>query len=231
MAGKHDPDFEKQLLAYAIAAGAMVFAPSAHASIVYTQTNVGISSGVLQIDLNNDGINDFELTDSFRGGSFDSWRLRVGGDGNPGAGVVAKTGRATPLASGFSIGPGDAFGKVQARSLSMAYAHCRCMSSESFKVGGSWANVSNKYLGFRFQINGQVHYGWARISVKANSHNPSVMALLTGYAYETTPNMAIAAGDQGPKTSQLDGPSAGTLAQLSRGTLGLQVWRKEQDLA
>jgi hypothetical protein len=33
-------------------------------------------------------------------------------------------------------------------------------------VGGSWVNVKNRYLGVKFKIKGEYHYGWARLSVR-----------------------------------------------------------------
>ncbi len=60
-------------------------------------------------------------------------------------------------------------------------------------VHGVWANVRNRYLGLKFQFSGETHYGWARVSVKRQANH--FTALLTGYAYETTPNTAIVAGE------------------------------------
>jgi hypothetical protein len=36
---------------------------------------------------------------------------------------------------------------------------------------GPWANVSQHFLGFKFEINHQAHYGWAELSVKAGPRN------------------------------------------------------------
>jgi hypothetical protein len=41
-------------------------------------------------------------------------------------------------------------------------------------------------------IGGEVHYGWARVAVKADLF--SITATLTGYAYETNPNQMILSG-------------------------------------
>jgi hypothetical protein len=46
--------------------------------------------------------------------------------------------------------------------------------------------------GLRFNFHHELHYGWARLSVRAEGS--SVKALLTGYAYETIPKEAIRAG-------------------------------------
>jgi hypothetical protein len=63
---------------------------------------------------------------------------------------------------------------------------------------GEWRNVNNRYLGIRFQVNGQFHYGWARLNVRSRLRNfplsCNIFATLTGYAYETVPNRPIIAG-------------------------------------
>ena len=99
---------------------------------------------------------------------------------------------------------------------------------------GPWQNVSGKYLGIQFSINGQTHYGWARLTVKSfidsQTHYPEIKVTLTGYAYETQPNTAILAGDEGPKApstaADARGVNSPSLAPLSLGSAGLDVWRR-----
>lgn len=59
----------------------------------------------------------------------------------------------------------------------------------------SWLNQTG-YVGFKFLLNGATHYGWAKISVTASA------ITLYGYAYQSTANTSIAAGNKG--TSSLD---------------------------
>jgi hypothetical protein len=54
--------------------------------------------------------------------------------------------------------------------------------------------ASSRYLGLEFQINGETHYGWARLSVKWNHREHLLSVGLTGFAYETEPNTPILAG-------------------------------------
>lgn len=58
---------------------------------------------------------------------------------------------------------------------------------------GPWNDVKNRYLGFKFQIKGKSHYGWARLNVTGSGLG-TIVATMTGYAYETIPNKAIVAG-------------------------------------
>jgi hypothetical protein len=102
-----------------------------------------------------------------------------------------------------------------------------------FQFGGQWANVKNRYLGLKFHIDGQTHYGWARLSVGGKQ---PLAALLTGYAYETTANAPITTG----KTSGTDSASLAptdfgtdaspaTLGTLALGAPALSIWRREQE--
>jgi hypothetical protein len=59
---------------------------------------------------------------------------------------------------------------------------------------GKWANVKDRYLGLKFQIDGKTHYGWPRLSVQLQQQNFQITATLTGYAYETVPHKRIRAG-------------------------------------
>ncbi len=51
---------------------------------------------------------------------------------------------------------------------------------------------SPRYLGLRFDIAGEIHYGWARLSVPS----PTSFTLFD-YAYNSVPDEEIAAGDEG----------------------------------
>jgi hypothetical protein len=104
---------------------------------------------------------------------------------------------------------------------------------------GRWRNVTNRYIGARFQVNGQFHYGWARLNVRVVSKNScEIVATLTGYAYETVPNRPIIAG----KTQSADAkrpahaslktntPEPATLGVLALGSPGLSIWRREESV-
>ena len=58
---------------------------------------------------------------------------------------------------------------------------------------GPWLGMTNKYLGLRFQIGANLHYGWARLDVPANATSFTIK----DYAYESTANTPIAAGATG----------------------------------
>ena len=85
------------------------------------------------------------------------------------------------------------------------------MASSDVGSLGSWVNVTNRYLGFKFKIRGATHYGWARLDVSVT--NGTVVGTLTGYAYETIPNKPIIAGKtKGPDVITVHPGSLGVLA-------------------
>jgi len=108
-----------------------------------------------------------------------------------------------------------------------------------------WANggkgLKDRYLGLKFYIRGEVHFGWARVTVTTTGK--TFTATLTGYAYETIPNKSIIAG----KTKGRDGiddaiaqanpasltappRAAATLGLLAMGSPGLSIWRRGESV-
>ncbi|MFC2149166.1 hypothetical protein ACFLQ8_00520 [Candidatus Auribacterota bacterium] len=59
---------------------------------------------------------------------------------------------------------------------------------------GQWINVADKYLGLKFDIDGSMHYGWARITALGG---PSLVMTLKDAAWETTAGVSISMGDMG----------------------------------
>jgi hypothetical protein len=178
--------------------GSLAITPFASAEIVYTPTdkvvgqNLGFSA--LPIDLNNDGMVDLNLSAynfvSFSSGAHFFHSLNAVAE--PGNMILATSHSpefAAADAQGQVIGAGVRpahFG----RDAIMAKSTVESDGGHSFfsSRAGQWLNSKNRYLGIKFSIGGEVHYGWARISA-----NPGT-ATLTGYAYETTPNKPILAG-------------------------------------
>ncbi len=209
---KVSDSLNRQLNAYvqvASAAGVSVLAlaGASEARVVYTETHQVTHTGFpLYIDLNHDGIKDFLLRTTFYFGSSGSEiGLSAFGYRNP-KNVVAgrrfsRSGyffsAASALPAGARIGPEGNF------SVSMPF-----MAAELFDgVGsqysdvGAWVGddkgVRNRYLGLKFVVRAEVHYGWARLSVTLGHERQfdDVAGTLTGYAYETVPDKAIIAGE------------------------------------
>lgn len=218
---KLKPSLNRRLSAYAAAASgtaALALANSAHAEIVYTPANVttGVST---PLDLNNDGINDF----TWESVPYDSGH---GHDFGPALDVPGNAvwGVRTPLAIGVPIGPTGKF-------TSSTYYGVVFMG-EGFEYGtltntfGFWKGVTNKFMGFKFMVGGEVHYGWARLS-----WNGPLSVIVSGYAYETVPNKGIRAGQRSeseaetaPAPTSAEGGAG--LGLLAAGAKGLGIGRR-----
>jgi hypothetical protein len=231
----------KCLGAYAAAAGAagvglLAAASPADAKVIYTSTYVKFTKPYL-LDLNHDGIADFLL---WNVGSCSSTAC---GQIFEAYGVVAtnlvaatKPQYALALPAGAVIGPAVEF----MGSVFLAEGGFVIRSSQDGPViwDGEFANggkgVRDRYIGLKFIIGGETHYGWARISVSIP--NPKVLAftpIMTGYAYETEPNKAITAGQTTgaevvPAVAALNAPPAASLGLLARGAQALAIWRREE---
>jgi hypothetical protein len=104
-------------------------------------------------------------------------------------------------------------------------------------IGGSWVNVNNRYLGVKFEIKGQTHFGWVRLNVQVQVPQ-IIIATLTGYAYETVANKPITAGKtKGPENTSTEEPTESltapsreplTLGMLALGARGLSIWRRRE---
>jgi hypothetical protein len=227
---------------YALAAGAtgvslVSIAHPAEARVVYTPAHVPIT-GVYNLDLNHDGITDF-MMQVHRGNStsFRTSALWCSYGTNQHINSLSQPEDINP---GFLIGAW-AKDKFSGRGWNMAEGGW--LGSKAF-YRGHWANdgkgVKNRYLGLRFKIKGEYHYGWARLSVSFSDQ--TLHAVLTGYAYETIPRKAIVAGkragadDNGtvPEariTRRAPDPRPVMLGLLAMGARGLSIWRREDSAA
>jgi hypothetical protein len=242
----------QQLNMYALAAsaagvGMLALAQPSEAKIVYTPANVHI--GINQhysIDLNHDGTVDFTIEDVFRGNGKCSTFAEIGEKANGVNGVIIARGFggvfAAALSQGSKIGASQFF-RGNSRFLAI-YNHYKTTTSnvcmkDSF---GRWINVTNHYLGLKFVVHGKTHYGWAQLTVNKSGH--SLVAHLTGYAYENIAGKSIMAGqtnaktdnptneDSGPEASLAspipDPPQPASLGMLALGAQGVPLWRRKE---
>jgi hypothetical protein len=226
------PDLDHRLTMYALAATAagvslLALAQPAEGKIIYTKAHKKIGpNSTLHLDLNHDGIADFDLKDTYEAISFSSFGLLSAVPERPKNAIwghtVERTAYASALLANVEVGPK---GQFLAGAGGMASEYFAGGDRPPFLYGnGPWANVTNRYLGVKFVINGKTHYGWARLNVTLGSNGSEVTALLTGYAYENVANRAILTG----KESGSDNPAKlapavappSTLGQLAGGSKG-----------
>jgi hypothetical protein len=209
------PTIDKQLLAYATAAtaaGIGLLAQPAAAKVVYTPASISIplSDSGVHVDINNDGVSDFVFYHEFAQGhqypegAYQSGLLAYGSvAGNDVWGVQSKGVEcAAVLPNGIKVGPGKPFA-AEAALFSKAGSYTRGVSSHC-----KWHEANRgAFLGLKFIVNGQTHYGWMHVTAGANNLDTPV---INGYAYETVPNKPILTGER-------NGPVVETQADLLAG--------------
>ena len=195
---------KKKLAGYsAMAAAFIAGGTEADAQIVYVDVvDVTLDLGFyIPLDLDGGGVDDFIL--QVASDSSGSWTF-VNGFGNlssltlggPNNAMVGYEGDIFPYASaldsGNSIGPAANF-----ITNSVNYAFFASIYSGA--TYGPWADESDKYLGIQFDIDGEIHYGWIRLDVTVGP----VSLTIKDWAYNSTPNEMIMAGDIGGVDSEI----------------------------
>ncbi|HTC48419.1 MAG TPA: hypothetical protein VK722_13930 [Candidatus Aquilonibacter sp.] len=234
-----NPRVDHRLLGYAAAAtaagvGTMALAQPSQAEVVYTPTNQVIKlNTTLSLDLNNDGVTDFFIRNLYEVcietsgrkecSNFIDQSLQVTPVSPNGVGAGPRW--APPLPAGEKVGLGDRFAAVGSMEF------CNTSVGRGPYSSGPWRNKKDRYLALEISIDGEMHYGWARLSVGI-SKPCKVEAVLTGYAYETVPGKPILTG----ATSDTDKAASEnrsnfTIGALALGSAGLVAWRRDEEAA
>ena len=247
-----DSYLEKRLLSYvaaATAAGVAVLACplQAQAKVVFTDTWIPIApiESMTYLDLNNDGIADFLISNNLnacRSSSSSGGCVTMKVIPQNASNAIWGTnngqfhGSASALGSGVTIG---SQGKFQYGHGFMGRANRGGNGSATGGSSGQWKEITRGFLGLKFIIQGQVHYGWVRLSVSASSGG--MYGAISGYAYETEPNTPIVTGqesgtakkkkNQRAMTSRVSvsvsAPTSGGLGMLAAGAPAIK--KREED--
>jgi hypothetical protein len=189
---------ENRLRAYSLVAtaagvGLMTAAEPSTAEVIYTPAQgYLLHANWTKIDLNHDGIPDLSFFISST--NYKVLEREVVGKPAAGslAGIVGYAGAVHPYASALTknatIGPRAAFIGGSAFLERTQVSHYFCCYT---LYAGPWRNATDRFLGVKFLIAGQVHYGWVRLSVGGSRR---LKAAISGYAYETVANQPIRAG-------------------------------------
>lgn len=227
----------RQLNTYALAAvaagvGTLARTQPAQAEIVYTPTHIAIpKNSIISIDFRDSGggtgFAEFSISrgsSNMPTGSLISamWVEGYSAHTNPIRSVAAIPAGshvdAVALRLGTRMGPHRRVNRTGLMALLFVYA------TRSYRRvwNGQWANsgkgLKNGYLGFKFALNDEVHYGWARVSLTVTDDRLDT-ATLTGYAFETIPNKSIVIGKtHGPDVITVQPDIApGSLGRLALG--------------
>lgn len=220
-----------------MAAAHVAEAAPVHVNPVDFSISIDTSSGSQayhQLDLNGDGVDDFELglyrflgfsiTSSTTSSGSSTFTTSYFGTGSAtmrglqmGNGVLANgSNRVQQLSSGATIGPGGNFQELGRIRTASTY------SFSNTNVIGTWAPGVDGFAGLQFRIGGQTHFGWIRLQmdVGAVTELPNRLTV-RDWAYESSPDTAIAAGG-------IPEPSTGGLACLAAGAAGVGALRRRK---
>ena len=180
----------KQLAKYGALTAAIVGVNDANGqSIIYTDITdytAGIGD-TFQFDLDNDGTNDFQINSDT--GSFSSVNLFV----------APLTASNEVLGSGssdyaypFALTNGDAISSGAGSWFNNGFSNGFQSLNYAACSFGNWCSVTDGFLGLRFNIAGNTHYGWVRLDVDGDGSVWTVK----DFAYHDTADTPITAGQQ-----------------------------------
>lgn len=183
----------------------------ADAQVVYHDINpdstFSNNGDVFNLDLNHDGTVDFQINLSQNSGGGSSWffstnDVRINPQGSSNSMVITSN-YAAALSSGAAIGSANSFttsNLMASKWVSTSYYSTGSGSYytwTSYSSYGNWLGAQDKFLGLKFKIGANTHYGWARLDVSSNADQFTIK----DYAYNATANTSINAGDMGGPTS------------------------------
>ena len=177
----------KRLAQYSALTVALAGLTDANGQIDYTDVDpdfVGGNGTSAGLDLDNDGNFDFVIIGSSAPAvGIRAYNTSVSGNSFVGTAPLYTYPFALDNGNVISSGLTTWFGGTDVGTLN--YVSCYGGAGSS-----SWCGVTDKYLGLRFLIGENTHYGWARLDVSASGDSFT----LKDYAYNTVADAPINAG-------------------------------------
>jgi hypothetical protein len=202
-------------------AGIAATMQTANASIVHVTPNgspvaVDGPTGVFDVDLDGDTVNDFTFT-------VDLAEIRVATPGTNAVVMSFGNTYADRLPGGVALPGGLNFiGGPSGQALAFGY-----YSSFQF---GPWVNNQGGFLGLRFNNASGTHYGWLQGAGDVASEVKTFT--ITDWAYESCPGVGISTGaTSGGGACDSPGgqtPEPSTMGLLALGALGLPLLRRRK---
>lgn len=188
-------NLSKRLTQYGALTAAIGGIAEASGQVIYTDiTDVGGPVFSYELNLDNDGagnhdftIEDWKITTATNSSALKIW-IKAG---NAVAGSKPSYVYPFALDSGAVI---DAAQPWQSNSGNSQWQTMQFLDAggNGCQYASKWCDVTDKFLGLRFDIGGNTHYGWARLD--APGSNDTSTWTIKDYAYEATPDSAITAG-------------------------------------
>ena len=205
------------------------FIQCSNAQVIYTDvapdSSIGINNSVYHLDLNNDGITDYNI--NFTTGTMSgtcrgtqspaTYYIRITPLDSNEVGTDATSPfypKALPLGSWIDSA---AFTWKNTANQLLAEKLWTCRSGGRIcpfgcwvaYYAGPWNNASNKYLPLRLRMGSQVYYGWVSLSLATGVTNATIF----DYAYNTSQGQPIWAG--GPMPQVMNPTSSSTCSNFS----------------
>lgn len=200
-----------KLRAYSALTASGMLMSTANAGIVYTDIdpdsvragNNNLTNEYFFIDLDDNGVNDFQIgmfnaqmttsqTYTWNGvwaSGINTSSLATTSNAIAYSGVAFSYKLTLPLSAGSTIGASKSFSYYNLLGV-VSYWSTALGSAGGNGYFGNFTNQGEKYMGLRFTVGGNIHYGWARIQVDSANYGFTLM----DYAYETCPDKSIEAG-------------------------------------
>ncbi len=203
---------ESKLARFSAVAGAVLASGAVNSQIVYTDVNpdviIDTASGQYDLDFNSDAVVDISMdvmavinqtgtlngisftfngTGAFATPAMGNGVLQLAGSGSSSTMVVAA------LNNGDMINAAAVFGGSSSGTMLglEGLADVPAFSLSNYPVAqGAFLGVSDKFLGVKFMIGANTHYGWARMDVSAGADTIRVK----DYAYNQNTDLPILAG-------------------------------------
>lgn len=202
---------KKRLAMYTSAAGASMVAGGAMAEVIDANISETItvtnSSDSVMIDVNGDGTNNF---------SFSVWDNPYGGYGGYGCGNVSFFAQNENDGIAYDDGVGTewdyyaaliAEGSQVDASLDFNLWSTTHVWGDCYEPAASLAPGNRGFIGFQFEANGSIHYGYADVEVQAGSHTGIIHAMF----YESDPNTPIRIGEERDEHEAVPIPVGGAI--------------------
>jgi methionine-rich copper-binding protein CopC len=200
---------QNRLKTYASVAAGVVAASTAGAQIVYTDVNPDVTINTIpssfDIDFNGDLTPEFQLK-LYYSSSFYLAR------------VVPMSPLNEVMATSYVdvLNPNDIISGAQSFvnygsaleindwyldlfELAFSTYSYSSITYSSTGTWGKWGGANtDKYIGVKFDISGNTHYGWIRVDTDFSTTNPSAWSMtIKDFAYQSIPDSSILAGDMG----------------------------------
>lgn len=192
---------------YAAMAGAFIAGTSVNAQIVYTDVNpdaVVDANNPFTVDMDANGVNDFEFTIQDINGGFTYYGGLVNiAYSGIGAGVAGLNGGimgsvssqasmniASALMSSNLVDSNGSFLSDGVLAASIDVVATGLFSSAFTTYPGNFKGQTDKFIGVNFDINGNNHYGWVRLDV----NNTCDQIIVKDYAFNGVPDLPLYAG-------------------------------------